>query len=249
MKPVDKKDLPKLYVLVALAVCILGYFVYSMIAGDAPAASAAGTKTDTAKNGAPGTAVASNKGGAPAGGAAGASAQDTPPVAFDPGVYGPPQGGRDPFQPVGPTAPTTPTPAPVANNTPPSPKVPPLFPPSSGPKPERPRPPSRLADLLGPGSNAGATAVRPVEIESPPAPALVVTGVVLGDPTSGNPRNVAILRGNSSEERRFVSVGDYVGNGYTVVAVHADGVEIQDKAGNRRVTIKLGQPGDNARAK
>ena len=107
---------------------------------------------------------------------------------------------------------------------------------------------SDLGTLLG---NAGAEqppAVNPVIPEAPPVPSLAVTGVVLGDPTSGNPRNVAILRSGAGEERRFVSVGDYVGNGYTVVAVHADGVEIQDKAGNRRVTIKLGQPGDNARA-
>ncbi len=242
MKPVDKKDLPKLYVLVACAVAIVGYFVYSMVFGAETPASAAGNKKESAS----GKTTAPNpaKDGAGSGADAPGATQDDKSLAFDLRMYGPPSGGRDPFQPVGPTA-ATPPPS-VANKSAPQPIVPPLFPPAARPNP--PRPPSSLGSLLG---NAGATqgTIKPVELEPAPVPTLVVTGVVMGDSTVSNPRNIAILRGSSGEERRFVSVGDYVGNGYTVVAVHADGVEIQDKAGNRRVTIKLGQPGDNARAK
>lgn len=243
MKPVDKKDLPKLYVLIALAVIIFGFFIYSMTFGsEAPPASAAGNKKKPAKTSAPGAAVASN--GSAGAGATEAAASGTPAV-FDPRMYGPPQGGRDPFQPVGmvaaaPQLPPPPVSAPVQ-------RVAPIYVPPAAPI-QRLRPSGSLGDLLGNAGKAQDASAKPVEMGPPPAPTLAVTGVVLGDPTSGNPRNVAILRANNGEDRRFVSVGDYVGNGYTVVAVHADGVEIQDKAGNRRVTIKLGQPGDNARA-
>jgi hypothetical protein len=87
----------------------------------------------------------------------------------------------------------------------------------------------------------------PVEV---PPPDLTVTGVVLGDLSTGVTRNVAILRGKGQgeEDRRFVSVGDPVGNGFRVAAVNADGVDLEDSAGNRRVTLRLGKSGEDVRA-
>jgi hypothetical protein len=100
------------------------------------------------------------------------------------------------------------------------------------------------------GVTQGSPNGGPIVLPPPEPPEMVVTGVVLGDLSSGAARNVAIMRGKSAkgeEERRFVSVGDPLGNGFTVTAVHADGVDIKDKT--RRITLKLGSAGDNARAK
>ena len=262
MKPIDKKDMPKLYAVIGAAVLLLGYVLYTSFGTPAPDVSASGKKDAAAGAPAPGgaangTAVAAAPGGQQGPGQPGATLVAP---AEDLNTVGPPTGaGKDPFQPIG--IATPPTAAPAG----PKPFKTALAVLKSPPPPApREKLPSSLSDLLnskGQGPNQPQNAptagsVNPVEV-APEAPDLNVTGIVLGDPTTGNPRNVAILRAKSGDERRFVSVGDYVGNGFTVVAVHADGVEIKDKAGNRRVTIKLGQPlgsgtlstGDRTRAK
>lgn len=251
MQQIKKEDQPKLYALIALSVAVFGYFIYSYaFASNTPAPGnkpAAGASPAAPAGGAP-AADAAPAGGAPVANNAAAAPQDQ---TFQPEKVRPTVGGRDPFQPIGvasaatPQAPPPPTPAaPMAPRLPQPSAVPAV---AAAPK----KLPKSLQELLysGDATPNGKAPVRPVDPGPPPVPELVVTGVVLGDPTSGNARNVAILRSPNGEERRFVSAGDYVGNGYTVVAVYADGIELKDKAGNRRVTIKLGQSGDKTRAK
>jgi hypothetical protein len=231
MKPIEKKDLPKLYVLIGLAVCVLGFAIFQFSAGmgSTPASASTTVKADDAKAGAPGSAagaVAGTPGAAP--GVAG----------FDVALVGPPSGGKDPFLPAGPAKPEN------------SVALPPARPVAGAAA----RPLTGLAGLLASVAPMPKPSVSPVELSKPvavvvPVPDLKVTGVVLGDLSTGVTRNVAILRGGQGDEdRRFVSVGDPVGNGFRVAAVHADGVEIEDSAGNRRVTLRLGKSGEDVRA-
>ena len=93
-----------------------------------------------------------------------------------------------------------------------------------------------------------ATAV--VSLPPPPPPAVMVSGIVLGVSEPGNPSNgsVAMLRSGDSvsgggastgvAERRFVRVGDRVGNGFVVAQIYSDSVVI--KSGKRRFTLFLG---------
>jgi len=228
MKSIDKKDLPKLYVLIGLAVCILGYAIFQFTSGGGNTARAAATKPVAPKAG--GAAGAPTAAGAAAPGAA--IAPGSLP-GFDVALVGPPTGGRDPFMPEGPaqTAQPAPPPHPVAVAA-----RPPLT------------PLNKLLQLDKPSAPKPAPASSPMPVDVPP-PDLTVTGVVLGDLSTGVTRNVAILRGKGGEEdRRFVSVGDPVGNGFRVAAVNADGVDLEDSAGNRRVTLRLGKSGEDVRA-
>ncbi len=95
-----------------------------------------------------------------------------------------------------------------------------------------------------------ATAV--VTLPPPPPPAVMVSGIVLGVSEPGNPSNgsIAMLRSGDmttgggaaasagAAERRFVRVGDNVGNGFVVAQIHSDYVII--KSGKRRFTLYLG---------
>lgn len=280
MKPLDKKDMPKLYALGGLAACIFGYAVYQFAAGGGSTATAAagvatpGAKASPAPGAAAGPIAAGATPGTPEtpGGAAG-TVSPTPGVKpggitgtmvsgpggiapFDTALVGPPSGGKDPFMPVGKAAQTKTgfsTPAPAATTS-----VPAFTPIAAAPRKTG---LDKLLDYaqqkLSTGTvnpsaaqNVGSPTGGPVVLPPAPPPDMVVTGVVLGDVSNGAARNVAIMRGkggDGKDERRFVSVGDPLGNGFTVTAVHADGVDIKDKT--RNITLKLGSAGDNARAK
>ncbi|GAB4458780.1 MAG: hypothetical protein OHK0029_20440 [Armatimonadaceae bacterium] len=220
-KQIDPKEKPKLFALIGLAVCVFGYLIYSSMGALAPPAP---PKPEEPKKEAAAGVAAAN-----AGRTNGAEGQ---PVVFDPSLVGPPTGGKDPFQPVAGAVPT--------------PAAPPRVAPVPAPRPVIRATPIPMAQLLE-TANRRAIPPKPVEMGPPPAPALVVTGVVLGDQRLKNPRNVAILRRPGSEERLFVSVGDSVENGYRVVEVNAGGVELE--AGDHRVTLELGNSGEQTRAK
>jgi len=168
-------------------------------------------------------------------------------------VTGPPTGGKDPFQPSGRFAPATPTPTPapprVAIATPlPAPKAT-----SSGPI-------FTQLTSLGPGP----APVAPVVMPPPAPPAYTVTGVVVADRDNPGAAPIAVLRGgagagdagngklastptmtasSNTSERRFVTIGDPVGNGFVVAAVRADGVDL--RSGKRLVTLKIGTANGN----
>ncbi len=68
----------------------------------------------------------------------------------------------------------------------------------------------------------------------PPVPDYVVTGVVRDETPDACSGKVAILRGgDGSGERRFVRCGDPVGNGFKVIAVRTDGVELAERRAPR----------------
>jgi len=230
MKQIDKKDLPKLILLVVLTVVVFGYAAFAIVK---PAQTNAATRPAGSQDDLTGTA-----GQIPA-----AVTQE----AADTGMAIPTV-GKDPFIPNGPAA-IEPDPAgsgPVPYVAP-LPQVPSL--PSSGRRGMAGGPPN----WTGPRSSYGVNPlplpapagygqggpVAPVPVEPPPAPEYSVTGIVRGE------MDVAILRGGAGgEERRFVRVGDPVGNGFVVAAIQADGVVI--KSGDRRILLKLG---DDSRAK
>ena len=243
MKKLDKKDLPKLVVLVILSVCLFGFSIVQFTATPTKAASPARADAQ------PAAAVAQGEGAAAEQGQD-AKTPDALSDAFNVADIAILTSGKDPFVPNGPAAPRA-----VEDRTVPAPSV---APPGSAGGDDR---EGALRSLMGlPAGNPGAVGAAasrppqwmgprelsrkqaagwfsrvtaPVVLPPPPPPAFTVTGVVRGD------RNVAILRGGpDGDERRFVRAGDLIGNGFKVIAVRADGVEIQ--SGDRRVTLKLG---------
>jgi hypothetical protein len=235
MKPVDKKDLPKLIALIVLAAGVFGFFVMQMAApppaaSKAPATAAAGASPEKAA--ADNTATTAKVGEAEEAGVGTASAYDPTRVVFSPA-------GRDPFMPNGAAAVAMASTGRVA--------VKPSAPITGGVSGSFPRLPGVIDRIMAsrPVTPAPAPPVTPVpqpagpvEIPAPAAPEFDVTGVVLGE---GGSRSVAILRG-ADDERRFVMVGDDIGLGFVVTAIHANGIDVRDPNGltPRIVTIKLG---------
>jgi len=236
MKPVDKKDLPKLIALIVLAAGVFGFFVMQM-AAPPPAASKAPTTaasgaTSPGKAAADNTATTAKAGEANEEGVEAASAYDPTRVVFSPA-------GRDPFMPNGAAAvamastgrvavkPSAPITGGVSGSFP---RLPGVIDRIVNPRPVPPVPAPPVTPVPQPAG--------PVEIPAPAAPEFDVTGVVLGE---GGSRSVAILRG-ADDERRFVMVGDDIGLGFVVTAIHANGIDVRDPNGltPRIVTIKLG---------
>ena len=232
MKPIKKEDMPKLIVLIVLAV---GMFVFALTQFMSnPAASVASTPP------APGAAPTT------AGGAAATTASQlpAPEAPADPELdflhIGPPAGGKDPFTPNGPAAPVVATPAPVVV----APVVRPLPPVAANT--ERGNGLDRLLGIRNIHPNGldmddtkpGMPTPGPAVVELP-APVWTVSGIVLAErDTDGikRGRDVAILR-DATGNRRFVTVGDPVDNGYHVSAVRPGGVEIRNK--NRTAMIRI----------
>jgi len=238
MKQIDKKDMPKLIALIALALGLFGFAAFQFLLPQAaPAAPAVAAKTDKAP-------IVSPVVG-PAPGAA-ATIADLATVTLM-------ETGRDPFLPSGPAAPKDPfalapvAPAPVlpiagsaavnkANNLE---RLIGLA--NKGARP------GGLADVMnqmnnGPGGAAGS-AVAPFVLPAAPPPAYTLTGVVTSEGAGRFSRqSVAILRGGAGEmsERRFVKIGDEIGNGYRVTAIFAGGIDI--KSGSRTITLNMGAP-------
>jgi hypothetical protein len=229
MKPVNKKDMPKLIALIGLTICSLGYGVFQLVGGTSVAAPppASEKKDEKKDNAAAGTPQASAS-----------VVADDPLIAQLQRLEGvsDPVLVRDPFMISGGG---TATPAPGA-------PVPGIATPSQSEE-ERRRDlaqthaienADRLKDLLGinirpkkpkdggfmdgsqgrTGGLPGASGSTHLVLPPPPLPqppALVVTGILI--PESGNGESVAMVRIN--EHSRWLSVGDSVGNGFVVRSI------------------------------
>jgi len=237
MKPNNNKEQQKIILVGALFVAMLAVLGYNLFGAQGTAAP-----TPAPSPGAPGAA-----GGPPAPGAS-PGAPVAPPVIFNPQGIGLVTSGRDPFVPAGAsTQAPTPTPPPIAVK--PVPQVP-----YTGNRGLRPDGEMRrsMEGILGISNGAGeeggagsasSGTVAPVPLPPPAPPEYVVTGVVLGDKGG---RDVAILRGSGSvgqEDRKFVTVGEDVGNGFYVAAIRADGILLKSRlnATQSPVNISLGK--------
>ena len=232
MKKIDKKELPKLIALVVLSAGVFGFAATQFMA---PPKTNAGTPAQSGKGAASSDAAVQPPAGQDAEGAGDPSefhVQDLAIVTT----------GKDPFVPNGPAAPPEPkvpaamAPVRVAAAAPaPAAPMPPL-PTSMGGPPPFPAPGVQVQEVRRPQP---ALAVRPVVPAPLPPPSYTVTGVVRDETPDACSGKVAILRGGAgNEERRFVRCGDPVGNGFRVIAVHRDSVEIE--SGDRRVILTLG---------
>ena len=96
-----------------------------------------------------------------------------------------------------------------------------------------------VADRDVPGSRSIAVLRAVAGIVSP-----VMTAAFAGSGnTSGSASSSPPAGGMALPERRFVGVGDPVGNGFVVASVRADGVDLRN--GKRVVTLKIGtNPGN-----
>jgi len=82
-----------------------------------------------------------------------------------------------------------------------------------------------------PAPAAKPAVVAPVVIPPPQPPSLSVSGVLVAAPGSGG-KSVALLAG--AGERRYVSVGDPIGNGFVIAAIGMDGIVVVDSANRSR---------------
>ncbi len=221
MKPVNPQDKPKLIVLIVLSVLVLGYGLLQLTAGLADASPKPQAAT-TAKE----TPVTES---VPEGQATATAPTDALSVIPDPSV-------GDPFVPRFAIEPT-----PVAATSGAGGKSV-----SSPPLPVLPD--SVLASLGRPGVAApglprskptvdGAGKTEPVELAPPPPPSLNVAGLLVAEAGTDG-KSVAILAG--AGEKRYVTKGDPVGNGYVVASVTLQGVEVVDPNNRgRRFTFAL----------
>jgi hypothetical protein len=222
MKPVDKKDMPKLIALIGLTVCSLGYGIFTLVGSMATAAPPPAKKDDNA-------ATAAN------GAAPGAVAAADDPMMIElkrlEGISEPVL-VRDPFTSLSGVAPS---PAPSTTSAPPAP-LPGVAPVAN---PEEARRdlavananaraihlgellginvrPKRGAgeDLMG-SSPAAPGPVAPLPIPPPQPPSISVSGVMI--PESGQGESIAIVRVN--DKSRWLSVGDSLGNGFAVRSI------------------------------
>lgn len=224
MKPVDKKDMPKLIALIGLTVCALGYGIYTLVGSTATAAPPPKKEEKAATS--------------PANGAApGAVA-----AADDPMMLGlkrlealsEPVLVRDPFTVPG---------APAAGAQPGAPGTPPVTPPPSAPvkNPVEARQDIAMAnaaargktlrellglevktargggeDLMGSSPAApGPSTVAPMKLPPPQPPNIVVTGVLVAE--NGQGESVAIVRVN--DKPRWLSIGDRLEGGFVVRSI------------------------------
>lgn len=226
MKPINKEDMPKLIVLIVLAVGIFGFALVQFISSSSPSVAATPAKAEK------GTVVATAAGSDQA--AAASELPASPELDFL--HVGPPTGGKDPFIPNGSAA------LPPAGSADPV-KVTKTNPLPNIPSPSDTTPSGYPAPLPSGGKSTvqvqelteGPKPVNPAPVELP-APSWQVAGIVLAEhDTDGikRGRDVAILR-DGAGSRRFVTVGDPVNNGYVVSAVLPGGVEIRNK---KRTTL------------
>lgn len=221
MKPVDPQDKPKLIVLILLSVVVLGYGLLQLTTGLADASPK------------PSRAKASERG------SGSQTVAGTPEVATAPtdalSVIPDPSAG-DPFLPRFALEAAS---ASASGGSTPAPGQPlPVL------------PDSVLASLGRPGAtapglpqakttkdSAASGKIEPVELAPPPPPSLNVAGLLVAEAGSGG-KSVAILAG--SGEKRYVTAGDPIGNGYVVASVTLGGVEVVDPNNrSRRFTFSL----------
>lgn len=220
MKPVDKKDMPKLIALIGLTVCSLGYGIYSLV-------------------GSTSTAAPPPKKEEPAQSASAGAAPGTPGAVDDPMMtelkrleaVSEPVLIRDPF--IAPSGLVPPSPGP-GTPPPPGPTAPVTNPLEArrdlaiARANER---AIRLGELLGinvrvpkggdselmggGGSSSSAPTNTHISLPPPQPPSIVVTGIMV--PESGQGKSIAIIRVN--DRPRWVSVGDRLENGFVVQSI------------------------------
>jgi hypothetical protein len=248
MKPVDKKEMPKLIALIGLTVCSLGYGVYALVGGTSVAAPPPAAKTQEQQ-----TAQAT-----PTAGSAAASDALLAELTRLEGVSDPVL-VRDPFVITGsvdgavPGTPDPPAPGPTVTATP-TPTGPDRATETLAKRGKTLRewlglevhPPKGASgdDPRGGGSSSAAPGGTGPVILPPPTPAtppsVTVTGVMI--PENGQGKSIAIVRVNN--ETRWLSVGDTVGQGFVVRSIHrtdkGSELEIVDSNDKKRhVTIPV----------
>jgi hypothetical protein len=216
---IDKKDMPKVAVLGVLGVGCIGYAISSLTSGASATPSAAATtekKDADTKQAASGTVSGTS-----------ASNPDNEQL-IQLAKLNEPLIPRDPFTPSGPAALVqTPAPTPIPAAVPNLPKNTGKFDGTAIYNPSRP------ADNSNNGQQNPTPA--PLAIPSPPPPTFTITAVMV-DSKPGD--SIAVLR--NGDERRFVSEGDPVGNGFVVAAIRKNQVELVDqKNASRRFSFKL----------
>ena len=157
-----------------------------------------------------------------------------PSPAFDPATLGPPIGGKDPFAEVR-----------IASDAMAAKLITAIAPRTPAVN-RRWSPPLISTVGLTPVFRelTGQHGLDPLLLPPPEPPVVVVTGIILGENAGTGSRttqSVAILRGGAlkgSGGRQFVSVGDSVGNGFSVTAVTIGGVDLQN--GTHHVNLKIG---------
>jgi hypothetical protein len=229
MKPSNNKEQQKILLVVALAVAMVAVVGYNLFGTQGSAAPAAPAPSGSPSPGAAAAATASSS--ATPGGPASPGAPTKASI-IDFSTIPMVTSGRDPFVPNGPAAATN-QPAPTPSR-PPSIYIPQV--PQKGEIGKGLAGAMRLGNPGGAADDAGggsgfpsAPKQEPVRLPDPVPPAYVVTGVVLGDKGG---RDVAILRGGASgqDERKFVTVGEDVGNGFYVAAIQANGIVLKSRA-------------------
>lgn len=221
MKPIDKKDQPKLFALIGMAVLAFGFGVYQF--------TTSATAQPVAPKASPSPEATTAQGN---------------PAAEEGGMWKPdgqgtvPTGGRDPFMPEGLAAPQ-PSPTPVAPPKPtPEPKGP-AMPPIAPANPN-----GGGVTIPPPGGGSGGMEVGPIKLiqttPSPaptpvPAPKLDLSGVIVAEDDN---RSKAIFK-TSDKTNRILSIGDSAGNGWRIAGIQEGKVEIIDPKTGRRATVEL----------
>ncbi|MBB6049300.1 hypothetical protein [Armatimonas rosea] len=227
MKPVDKKDMPKLIALIGLTVCALGYGIYSLVGSTATAAPPPKKEekaaTSPANGAAPGAVAAADD--PMMLGLKRLEGLSEPVLVRDPfTVPGAPAAGAQPGAPgTTPVAPSAPAPqAPVKNPLEAKQDIAMANAAARGKslrellglevKPAR----GGGEDLTGSSPAApGASSVVPMKLPPPQPPNIVVTGVLVAE--NGQGESVAIVRVN--DKPRWLSIGDRLEGGFVVRSI------------------------------
>lgn len=221
MKPIDKKDMPKLIALAVVAVIAFGYGIFTFMSNSGAKPPPPAPTPDAKKVGADGQPAEPPDDGT--------WRPDTLVVAI-------PAGGRDPFMPDGASAPRpSPSPAPQATPAPESTPLLPMRPgypsvsPSNWPGPQL---------KIGGGARIKVVRVKPTPVPTPApvdAPSLNVSGVLVSEEAE---RSVAIVK-DDAKGNRFLSIGDAAGNGWRVSGIKQREIEITDPRTGRRKTVEM----------
>ena len=211
MKPLDKKDQPKLFAMIGIAVLGFGYGAFTLATSSVATPKPLPSPSPAAQT------------------AEGAQGADDGTWKPD-GLQVLPTGGRDPFMPEGSAAPQ-PTASPTPKATPA-----PVVKPGGGPEI---RWPSHNQVIPGPKLKPLAVGpiLKPTPVPTPappPAPTLELSGVLVAEEDS---RSKAIFK--NKDRNQILGVGDAAGNGWRVSNIQERKVEIIDPTTGRRATVEL----------
>jgi len=243
MKPIDKKDMPKLIALIGLTICSLGYGVYNLVAGVSYGQPAAPTKPKEPTPTPPPT---------PEQVASGFPMDDLKRLEQLPE----PVLARDPF--ISNALPASPAP-PAATPAPPTLPNPPVKDTVGRGTAEKAwtlmdrlrlgvmptfKPGGSAADRIrlanGGGDEKPSAPAGPLVLAPPEPPKLEITGALVAEPGEG--KSVVLLRVDG--HTRWVSVGDSIGSEFVVSKIRrtdsGSEMEVVDSRNNkRRYTYKV----------